>query len=94
MQTSYCARLTYLFRRRRQSRSVCLIAEAMAAGVAVVATQTDGAREIVEDQTTGLLVPIGNIEQMAESMLSLLGMNGDGRIWGRKQSPMLVSALV
>jgi glycosyltransferase involved in cell wall biosynthesis len=44
----------------------------MAAGAAVVATATDGAREIIEDQKTGLLVPIGAVEQIAESVINLL----------------------
>ncbi|HET9478882.1 MAG TPA: glycosyltransferase family 4 protein [Pyrinomonadaceae bacterium] len=48
------------------------IAEAMAAGSAVVATATEGAREVVEDQKTGLLVPIGNVEQIAENVARLL----------------------
>jgi len=60
------------------------IAEAMAAGAAVVATQTEGASEIVEDQTTGLLVPIGNVEQMAEAMLRLLGDEQRRKAMGEK----------
>jgi glycosyltransferase involved in cell wall biosynthesis len=48
------------------------IAEAMATGTAVVATATEGARELVEDQKTGLLVPIGDVERMAESIKVLL----------------------
>jgi glycosyltransferase involved in cell wall biosynthesis len=48
------------------------IVEAMAAGTAVVATATEGAQEVIEDQKTGLLVPIGNVERMAESVINLL----------------------
>jgi glycosyltransferase involved in cell wall biosynthesis len=48
------------------------IAEAMAAGTAVVATATEGAREVVEDQETGLLVPIGDVARIAESIVLLL----------------------
>jgi L-malate glycosyltransferase len=48
------------------------IAEAMAAGTAVVATGTEGAREVIEDQKTGLLVPIGDVERLAESVVRLL----------------------
>jgi glycosyltransferase involved in cell wall biosynthesis len=48
------------------------IVEAMAAGAPVGATATDGARENLEDQKTGLLVPIGNVEQIAESVINLL----------------------
>lgn len=48
------------------------IAEAMAAGAAVVATATEGAQEVIDDQTTGLLVPIGNVEIIAEAVAKLL----------------------
>jgi len=48
------------------------IAEAMAASTAVVATETEGAKEVVEDQKTGLLVPIGSVEGIAKSVCELL----------------------
>jgi glycosyltransferase involved in cell wall biosynthesis len=48
------------------------IVEAMAAETAVVATATEGAQEVIEDQKTGLLVPIGNIDRIAEGVMSLL----------------------
>ena len=48
------------------------IVEAMAAGTAVVATATEGAREVIEDQRTGLLVPIGDVERIAGSVINLL----------------------
>ena len=48
------------------------IVEAMAAGTAVVATATEGAREVIEDQKTGLLVPIGNTDEIARSVIDLL----------------------
>src|SRR6185437_12212611 len=48
------------------------IAEAMAAEVAVVATETEGARELIEDRQTGLLVPIGDVARIAEAVRSLL----------------------
>jgi len=48
------------------------IVEAMAAGTAVVATATEGAREIIDDQKTGLLVPIGDVNRIAESVINLL----------------------
>jgi glycosyltransferase involved in cell wall biosynthesis len=48
------------------------IVEAMAAGTPVVATSTDGAQEVVEDQVTGLLVPIGNVARLAQSIVTLL----------------------
>lgn len=48
------------------------IAEAMAAGTAVVATATEGAREVIDDQETGLLVPIGDVTRIAEAIAMLL----------------------
>jgi glycosyltransferase involved in cell wall biosynthesis len=48
------------------------IVEAMAAGAAVVATATEGAQEVMEDQKTGVLVPIGDVERIAESVIDLL----------------------
>ena len=48
------------------------IAEAMAAGTAVVATATEGAREVIDDQETGLLVSIGDVTRLAESIALLL----------------------
>src|SRR5204862_6565336 len=48
------------------------IVEAMAAGAAVVATETEGAKEVVEDQKTGMLVPIGNVESIASAVNGVL----------------------
>lgn len=48
------------------------IVEAMAAGTAVVATATAGAQEIIDDGKTGLRVPIGDYESLAESITTLL----------------------
>jgi glycosyltransferase involved in cell wall biosynthesis len=61
------------------------IVEALASGVAVVATATEGARETLVDKETGLLVPVGDTEQLAEAIARLiedpqererLGING------------------
>jgi L-malate glycosyltransferase len=46
--------------------------EALACGVPVVATATEGAREIVEEGVTGLLVPVGDVSALASSISSLL----------------------
>lgn len=48
------------------------IAEAMASGVAVVATATEGAREIIEDGLTGKLVPIGDVDALVSAVIELL----------------------
>jgi len=58
------------------------IAQAMATGTAVVATETDGAREVVEDQRTGLLVPVGDVERLAESIMMLLADENKRRLLG------------
>jgi len=39
----------------------------------VVATATEGASEIIEDGVTGVLVPIGDANSLAQAMLGLLG---------------------
>ena len=46
--------------------------EAMACGVPVVATATDGAREIIEDGVTGRLVPVGAVAALADAVVALL----------------------
>lgn len=60
------------------------IAEAMAAGTAVVATATDGAQEVVDDRNTGVLVPIGDIERLAESIATLLKHEAQRKEIGRR----------
>ena len=49
------------------------IAEAMASAAAVVATNTEGAREIIHDGETGLLVPVGDADELADTIIGLLG---------------------
>jgi glycosyltransferase involved in cell wall biosynthesis len=44
----------------------------MAAGVPVVATLSEGAREILEDGQTGRLISIGDIEATARSISELM----------------------
>ncbi len=46
--------------------------EAMAGGVPVVATMSEGAQEIIDDGVTGKLVPIGDSEALANAIESLL----------------------
>lgn len=48
------------------------IAEAMASGTAVVATETEGAQELVHPGGTGLLVPIGDVDKLTQAILVLL----------------------
>ena len=55
-------------------------AEAMAAGLPVVATKIDGLTEVVEDNKTGYLVPEGDSEALASALLKLLS----NRTWARE----------
>jgi glycosyltransferase involved in cell wall biosynthesis len=54
-----------------------VIAEAMAAGTVVVATETEGAKEVIEDQKTGILVPIGDVNRIANAISTLLKNPGE-----------------
>ena len=48
------------------------IVEAMAGGVPVIATMSEGAREIIDNNQTGRLVPIGDVEALARALDELL----------------------
>lgn len=48
------------------------IVEAMNCGVAVVATKTEGACEIIENEKTGSLVDVGNVEAISNAIELLL----------------------
>jgi glycosyltransferase involved in cell wall biosynthesis len=48
------------------------IVEAMAAGTPVIATMSEGAREIIDDKHTGRLVPIGDVRTLAKVICELL----------------------
>ncbi len=58
-------------------------AEAMAAGVPVVASDVGGLREVVDAGTTGLLVPYGAADEMSEALLSLLRYPASARRMGK-----------
>lgn len=60
--------------------------EALACGVPVVATATEGAREVVEDGVNGLLVPVGDVHALAEAVVSLLGDETRRRAFGERAS--------
>jgi glycosyltransferase involved in cell wall biosynthesis len=49
-----------------------VLAEAAACGVPVVATATEGAREIVADGATGWIVPIGDVRALASAVALML----------------------
>ena len=46
--------------------------EAMGAGLPIVASDIDGARALIEDQVTGLLVPPENVDNLAECLSFLV----------------------
>lgn len=46
--------------------------EAMACGIPVIASDADGFKEVIEDGITGILVPKGDIDAIAESMYKLM----------------------
>ena len=46
--------------------------EAFAAGVPVVGTAIAGIQQLVEDEVTGLLVPVGDVEKLARTLERLL----------------------
>jgi glycosyltransferase involved in cell wall biosynthesis len=56
-----------------QETSPMVIAEAMAAGVPVVATRVGGVPHLVEDGRTGFLVAVGDIDALARRVSELLG---------------------
>jgi glycosyltransferase involved in cell wall biosynthesis len=67
----YCALDVFVSASHTESFGLAIV-EAMASRTAVVATETAGARETVRDGETGLLVPIGNPDEMAVAIQSLL----------------------
>jgi glycosyltransferase involved in cell wall biosynthesis len=48
------------------------VIEAMAFGLPVVATRTGGLPEVVDDGVTGILVPAGDAEALADALIRLL----------------------
>jgi len=67
----FCALDVFVSASRSESFGLAIV-EAMAAGAAVVATKTEGALEIVSDGVTGVLVPVGGTEHMAQVITELL----------------------
>ena len=63
--------------------SPAVLKEALACGVPVVATDIGGAREIVRDGETGLIVPPRHPERLAGAILSLLEDSARARAMGR-----------
>lgn len=74
----YCALDVFVSASHTESFGLVL-AEAMASSTAVVATETEGARELIQPDETGLLVPIGDARELAVAICALLE-DGDERI--------------
>lgn len=67
-----------------------VIVEAMAAGVAVVATATDGASEIISDGQTGRLVAVGDIAGLAARTSEILADPEQRKSLGDKARAMVM----
>ncbi len=70
-----------------------------ALGIPAVATDTGGNPEIVQDQKTGYLVPVGEPEKLAEAAIRLLedenlrnsmGQNGFKSVWSKFSLPICI----
>lgn len=59
------------------------VLESMAAGLPVVATDVGGCREAIQDGVTGFLVPPGDPERLAESVLWLLRNSDEATRMGK-----------
>jgi glycosyltransferase involved in cell wall biosynthesis len=67
----YCALDVFVSASHTESFGLA-IAEAMSSGAAVVATETEGAREIILPGETGVLVPVKDVGKLAAAILELL----------------------
>ena len=67
----YCALDVFVSASHTESFGLA-IAEAMASRTAVVSTETEGARELIEAGETGLLVPVADAPRLAAATLLLL----------------------
>jgi glycosyltransferase involved in cell wall biosynthesis len=60
-----------------------VILEAMATGLPVVATDTSGARDCLDDGKEGLIVPVRDVEAMAEAILWCYQHRDESRAMGK-----------
>jgi glycosyltransferase involved in cell wall biosynthesis len=72
----YCALDVFVSASHTESFGLA-IAEAMASGAAVVATETEGAVELIKAGQTGLLVPVGDVDKLVGSISLLLKEEGE-----------------
>jgi L-malate glycosyltransferase len=67
----YCALDVFVSASHTESFGLA-IAESMSSGAAVVASETEGAREIIRSGETGVLVPVKDVARLAAVILELL----------------------
>lgn len=67
----YCALDVFVSASHTESFGL-VIAEALASGTPIVATRTEGAAEILSPAESGVLVPVGDVAAIAESVTMLL----------------------
>lgn len=60
---------------RRESFGLAVV-EAQAAGKPVVAADASGPRSLIDDGSTGILVPVGDVDRLSEVLIGLLGDPG------------------
>lgn len=56
-----------------------VLLEAMATGLPVIATRVGGVPEAIENESSGLIVPVGSVEALVESVKRLMLNPGDAR---------------
>jgi glycosyltransferase involved in cell wall biosynthesis len=85
----YCALDVFVSASHTESFGLA-IAEAMASQTAIVATETEGAKEIIQPGQTGLLVPVGDADKLAKAILELLDHNEERLRLGRAAQQSVV----
>ena len=64
-----------------------VVLEAMAAGLPIAATAVGGVPEILEEGVTGLMVPPGDPQALADAMLRILRDKALALGWERRHAP-------
>jgi glycosyltransferase involved in cell wall biosynthesis len=86
----YCALDVFVSASHTESFGLA-IAEAMASQTAIVATETEGAKEITQPGETGLLVPVRDVDKLAAAVLELLDDKGRRVRLGRSAQQSVVT---
>jgi glycosyltransferase involved in cell wall biosynthesis len=74
LSTAFAATDVFVSSSRSESFGLSIL-EAMAAQIAVVATATDGAKELIKSHANGILVPINEPVELADAVIGLLADN-------------------